>query len=266
MPTDLYERLADYRVILDEAIVADLASRDATRTDPRPSPRGRLAVAASVTLIVAGGVGALAWANADRSTSPTDPRMLGTRGTSSDATATTPTPDSIPEPGKVVSPSETEAPNSRIDQLAVGDSVMVGAAQLLADQGFTVDAIESRMFQDVLALTRTLRDDQRLGSVVVIQLGNNGLIDPDDLPQLMDTLAEVPHVLLLTIDVPTQWSDPNNALIRQAASIYPNVSVLDWEALNDSCAGSCFYDDGFHLRPDGQQYYVDLIAAAINER
>ena len=45
-------------------------------------------------------------------------------------------------------------------------------------------------------------------------------------------------------------------------SQFPNVQVLDWDGLANECPGDCFYDDGIHLRPAGQQYYADQLVAA----
>ena len=42
---------------------------------------------------------------------------------------------------------------------------------------------------------------------------------------------------------------------------WPNVKVVDWEALAASCPGQCFYDDGIHLPPDGRNYYAQQIVA-----
>ena len=166
-------------------------------------------------------------------------------------------------PPVVESTTTTTAPPVPIAQLALGDSVMLGAAGELASRGYTVDAQESRQFSDGRAVVEQLRDAGRLGDVVVVHLGTNGNINPDDLTAMMDALAGVPQVLLLTIDVDRDWTAGNNDLIFSAASTYPNVSVLYWADLADSCPGDCFQSDGFHLRPDGQVYYAALIDGAL---
>jgi len=65
--------------------------------------------------------------------------------------------------------------------------------------------------------------------------------------------------VLLTNDVDRDYTADNNALIYEAVSEYPNVSLLDWDGLASGCPGNCFYDDGIHLRPDGQRYYAALV-------
>ncbi len=42
---------------------------------------------------------------------------------------------------------------------------------------------------------------------------------------MMEALADVPQVLLLTIDVPRDWTAGNNALIYDTANTYPERGV-----------------------------------------
>ncbi|NDF82586.1 MAG: acyltransferase, partial [Actinobacteria bacterium] len=60
-----------------------------------------------------------------------------------------------------------------IDVLAIGDSVMLGAARELAARGATVDAMKSRSVRQALEIVNYLKSIRRLGSIVVIHLGTN---------------------------------------------------------------------------------------------
>ena len=191
----------------------------------------------------------------------TDPAVV-TDVSTAPADSTDPSGSAVP-PAVVETTTTTTAPPVPIAQFALGDSVMLGAAGELATRGYTVDAKESRQFSDGRAIIEQLRADGRLGDVVVVHLGTNGNINPDDLTAMMDALAGVPQVLLLTIDVDREWTAGNNDLIFNAASTYPNASVLYWADLADSCPGDCFQSDGYHLRPDGQKYYAALIDGAL---
>jgi hypothetical protein len=153
----------------------------------------------------------------------------------------------------------TTAPPAPIAQLALGDSVMLGAAGQLSDDGFIVSAEESRSFVNGLDTVLQLEAQGRLGDVVVVHLGTNGPIGSGDMTRMMEALAGVPQVLLLTNEAPVEWIGANNSLIYETAASYANVSLLDWAGLNDQCPGDCLYDDGYHLRPDGQVFYADLI-------
>ncbi len=196
---------------------------------------------------------------------PADPPVVTGGATSPDAA----TPDATTDPSGSVVPvappeqTTTTQPPAPIEQFALGDSVMLGAAGELTNRGFVVDAAESRQFSDGLGIVEQLNAADRLGDVVVVHLGTNGDIDSDDLSAMMDALVDVPQVLLLTIDVDRAWTERNNALILDAASTRQNVSVLYWADLDDSCPGDCFQSDGFHLRPDGQVYYSALIEGAL---
>ena len=169
----------------------------------------------------------------------------------------------VPPVVAVETTTSTTAPPVPIPKLALGDSVMLGAATQLAAAGFVVDAVESRQFSNGADTIATLNEQGRLGDVVVVHLGTNGTIDPDDMTRMMDALVGVPQVLLVTIDVDREWTAGNIGLIYDAVNTYPNVALLDWAGLDDSCPGDCFASDGFHLRPAGQQFYTDLITAAF---
>jgi lysophospholipase L1-like esterase len=155
------------------------------------------------------------------------------------------------------------SPSAPIPKLALGDSVMLGAAPQLKEQGFTVDAAENRQFSIGAETVATLQSQGRLGDVVVVHLGTNGTIGTDNMTRMMESLAGVPQVVLVTLDAPVEWVPANNALIIETAQAYPNATLLDWAVLSDACPGECFYSDGFHLRPEGQAYYASLVAGAL---
>jgi peptidoglycan/LPS O-acetylase OafA/YrhL len=180
-----------------------------------------------------------------------------------DPVATAPGGSAVPPPTAAPTTTTTTAPPAPIAKLALGDSVMLGAATQLAADGFTVDATESRAFINGLDTVLTLAQQGRLGDVVVVHLGTNGTIQAADMTRMMDALAGVPQVLLLTIDVDRAWTAANNALVYDTVNTYPNVALLDWAGLAGNCPGDCFWSDGFHLRPDGQEYYAALIAGAL---
>ncbi len=167
-------------------------------------------------------------------------------------------------PPTSAAPTTTAAPTP-ISRFAIGDSVMQGAAPQLRELGFTVDATESRAFVNGLDAVLTLRDRGQLGDVVVVHLGTNGPIRSGDMDRMADALAGVPQVVFVTNSLPDgyDYTDANNQLIFGAAAANPNIEVLYWADLVDSCPGDCLYEDRIHLRPDGQEYYAALIAGAL---
>jgi hypothetical protein len=174
----------------------------------------------------------------------------------------------VPNPSDSVSPSSTAVTPTtvavqKIDVLAIGDSVMLGAAEELAQYGITVDAQKSRPFKAALPIVNYVKSVGALGNAVVIHLGTNSGTSQETIDGIMAPLAEVPLVIVLTNAVPDKdWEKPNNTLIRALPDRYPNVKVLDWKLLVDPNP-KWTYDDGTHLRPIGQQRYTEAILEAL---
>jgi len=150
-----------------------------------------------------------------------------------------------------------------VARLAVGDSVMKGAAEELATYGFVVSAEESRSFANGVDYVIQLGDQGQLGDTVVVHLGTNGPIGQSDMDRMIAALADVSQVLLVTIDVDRDYTAGNNALVYDTVNRYDNVFLMDWQGLAGSCPGNCLYDDLIHLRPDGQVYYSRIVAGAL---
>ncbi|MGB0114749.1 MAG: acyltransferase family protein [Ilumatobacteraceae bacterium] len=149
--------------------------------------------------------------------------------------------------------------------VALGDSVMLGAAEELQARGFQVDAAQSRQMNTFVPTMATLRDNGTFGPVVVIHLGTNGPFSDQTLSDMLATVADVPVVLLLTAKADRGWVADNNARLRAVPASHPNVSVIDWESLSAGCEGTCFYDDGIHLTQSGQNYYADMIGTVLGQ-
>lgn len=150
------------------------------------------------------------------------------------------------------------------EKFALGDSVMLGAADELKASGFTVDAAESRSFVRGLDVVQALLDRGQLPQELVIHLGTNGPITNDQMDQMMSLVVDVPKVLLVQNVVPEgSYDEENNLLMINAASGLPNVEVLYWDGLAQQCQGDCIYQDGIHLKSTGAAYYTTLIETVL---
>ncbi len=158
-------------------------------------------------------------------------------------------------------PPQGPAPTLRL--VGFGDSVMLGSANELTARGFVVDAVQSRQFSAALPELQAIRDNGFLGSAVVVHLGTNGSFPQSSLDQMMAILADVPIVVFVTGKADRGWIPGNNEKIRALPSVYPNVTVIDWEVLGPQCQGDCFYDDDIHLNGNGQRYYADLVSRVL---
>ena len=148
---------------------------------------------------------------------------------------------------------------------AFGDSVLLGAGPALEQSvpDVSVDAVEGRQARTVFDDVRQRLAAGQLGAVVVIHAGNNGIISPSDLSQLLHQLASRRRVVVLNDRVPRDWQAPNNSVLAQVVPGAPNAVLVDWFGASANHP-EWFYADGLHLRPAGAAAYAGLISAAIN--
>ena len=189
-------------------------------------------------------------------------------GTTAPPVATGPTtvPETVPGETTTTTTSTTTTttttlPAEPVDYLAIGDSVMLGAANELSERGYVVDAQKSRQFGEIVPVVQQLVEKDLIGdSPVTIHLGTNGPIEEDDLDALLDALSppKYKNVLLLNVRADRSWTARNNALIA-AADSRPNVIVVDWANRSYECTGNCFAADGIHLSSDGVTFYANMI-------
>jgi len=239
---DLKQNDVQESISASEAVVGDIGDLSSTSTVPAAAPTttpGGQPTTASTAPVVGGGVATAAPSTAAPST----------------AGATT-----VP------------AASSRF--IAIGDSVMRGAASPLTALGFFVDARESIQFDAFVPQIAALVEGGTVPELMVIALGTNGNINDDDVQELFTALAPIPNVIVLTVHVDRSWAADNNELIRTLPAEYPNVQVLNWDVLASECAtwaaqqnmpGNCFASDGFHLSADGADYYTELIRATAEQ-
>lgn len=149
--------------------------------------------------------------------------------------------------------------------VAIGDSVMLGAAGALSERfggDIIVDAQVSRQFTEGTSILQTLKDQSRLPQVVVVHLGSNGPIGATSFDAMMQVLVDVPVVVFVNVRNHRSWEGSVNATIGATPSRYPNVQTVDWHGFS---AGKTdwFYKDGIHLRPVGAAQFAESVAQAV---
>ncbi len=168
------------------------------------------------------------------------------------------------------SPSQSPASTQPADPqpsgpvTAIGDSVMAGAAGVLQQEisALNIDAEIGMQPAKAIDLLRARRDAGQLGDVVVIHVGNNGVFTSSQFDEMMQVLSGVRTVMFVNVKVPRPWEGPNNGVLAGGVSRYSNAKLLDWRRESES-RPDLFWDDGIHLRPEGQQLYADLIAGQV---
>jgi peptidoglycan/LPS O-acetylase OafA/YrhL len=230
-------------------------------TDDKPGPRP----AAPELSVQSPGEGAKAPVQSVSSGPPDAPSTMPT---------TTPAPTNVaPAANQTLSlptrPAATQTAQAKnIASLgritAIGDSVMIGAARNLRQLGDVyIDAQVGRQVSTAIKLLRSYHDSGRLGPVVVLHIGNNGTFTAKHFDDIMKVLSDEKYVVFLNLKVPRSWEWPNNKVIMDGVSRYPNAIMVDWRAASAD-KPQLFWKDGIHLRPEGAKLYASLIGDALS--
>ena len=135
---------------------------------------------------------------------------------------------------------------------AVGDSVMLDYRDPLQTDipGIDIDATVSRQWSGGVQVFQELKTSGQLGAEVIVGLGTNGPITDSDFDAMMQVLSGASRVVFVNFHVDRDWQDPNNAVLANGASRYPNVFIADWASLA-ATNPQWFGSDGTHLGIDG---------------
>ncbi len=170
----------------------------------------------------------------------------------------------VPQAG-TLPPIQTTLPPPPIRTVAIGDSVMLGAApRLLAVFGpdVRVDAVVGRQFNAALPIIQQLVAAKRLGPYVILHLGNNGPVTASTVDSVLNVLKGVPHLLVINVRVTKGWQATVNAVLSQEVKKYPNAHLFDWYTAS-GCCGDWFYHDKTHLNAEGAEQYANLVKKAL---
>jgi hypothetical protein len=143
--------------------------------------------------------------------------------------------------------------------LVVGDSVTVAAGKYLAAEGFSVDAVACRAWSHGLEAMA----GRRLPDVLVVALGSNGDLFPEQLEQTLELVGPFARLVLVLPKALGGGADRDGRLMRAFAEAHPDqVDVLDWPAYSAGEPG-WFAPDGLHLTTPGAHAFTALIAEGV---
>ncbi len=223
----------------------------------RPLVRKRMVRRVRVAVVAGVGVVSLLGVGMALAEPAPPPPGFPTRAIRIDVTTSVPT--TAPAPTTVPAPTRVTA---------VGDSVMLGAHDALAQVvgaiplQLQIDASVSRQFDDAVEVVGLLAASGQLGDRVVVHLGTNGVIRPEQLDELMKVAAAVPRVLLVNASVPRPWEQQVNDTLAGGAPSYRNAVLVDWKGAA-ATHPEYFVEDGVHLTPAGAAAYSQLIAGSL---
>jgi hypothetical protein len=165
--------------------------------------------------------------------------------------------------GGVVDVPAAHHPRGELPPLAIGDSTMLLAAYSLASAGFEVNAHGCRQYPEALALLRARRAAGKLPHMVVVALGADGVVTPDDVGVTLGLLCCHSWLVLVTPRELGGGSGSDAAVVRQDAREHPHrIILLDWVKYSAG-HGNWFQPDGLHLTTAGAAAFTQLLKQAL---
>ena len=166
-------------------------------------------------------------------------------------------------------------PEVRDDRVFIlGDSIVESAGpdfydtirQQLVPLGWkaTIDAQQGRTTPEGLRVLQQRRRD--VHDVAVVLLGHNDAVDPTAyrarIDAIVEELADVPLVLLLTNYEFEPGRDRMNDQLRVVDALHDNVELVDWNAVVEATPGA-IGPDGLHLTRTGARALGATLAVAL---
>ena len=174
---------------------------------------------------------------------------------------TVPTPTTVPATVPATPPPATAAaptiPPNPI--FAIGDSVMLGAADELAEKGIVVDAEVSRQMKTMVPVVQQLAAAGRARARRRRPPRHQRQPRRPDHDRVLHRPGRRAQGARADGPRPARLRGREQRQAAGAAVAVPQRHRPVLGRLANECPGNCFYDDGIHLRQDGQDYYADLI-------
>jgi peptidoglycan/LPS O-acetylase OafA/YrhL len=163
----------------------------------------------------------------------------------------------------VVTETETAAINPSEAIWLTGDSVILGIRSAIAEIR-PIIIVNARVGRQAPELLEEMQRDvaKAAGSSVVMDLGNNDLLDPETVREIFALAKESPRIVVVNTAVPRPYRDENNRIIEEVAAEFSNVRVVDWNSISKDHP-EYFAPDGVHLVPTGVTAYVMAIDEAL---
>ena len=150
--------------------------------------------------------------------------------------------------------------NTKYDVLFIGDVVALDAIDELSKKlpNGALDCSDARDFKAVRAAFDKYAEKNVIGDTLVLSLGNEGLLDRNDVEQLITDAGADKIIWIVNARCPNMWCEQNNELLSDIASKHDNVHIIDWF---EASKGHDEYlaENGMGLTEDGVKAYTDTI-------
>lgn len=165
-----------------------------------------------------------------------------------------------------VTPPPTETPEEKScpPALAIGDSVMLGLNEYLANAfpNMTIDAEIGRQVRDAIPVASQYASYNAPGHVVFLHLGTNGAFKMEQLDTLIKQFERADQIYLINTRVPRPWESEVNEKLARASELHENVSLVDWHGQSVG-KESYFESDGVHLNVEGAEAFGNVLNQEI---
>jgi len=147
--------------------------------------------------------------------------------------------------------------------LAIGDSVLLGAAEETAAIGYDVDVRGCRQMTEGLDVLRKHARADGLPRVVVIALGSNSSITRGEVRTALRILGPDRILGLVTPREVRGIPHTDATTLRAAATSWPRrIALVDWVKHTKRHKGMT-YSDGIHLTAAGQRAMANLLKGPL---
>ncbi|HCM90407.1 MAG TPA: acyltransferase [Vagococcus sp.] len=151
--------------------------------------------------------------------------------------------------------------------LFLGDSVMLGAEEKISEifNGKNI-AIKARVGKQPYEIVTDLEEtDLTQYEIVIIGVGNNGLVRKNEFDQIVKELDNK-QIIFITTAVELAWKVPSNNLLKEYDKNNKNISIFDWDIyVNQHPNDGLLEEDGIHLTLKGQEEYTQLLKEVIEK-
>jgi peptidoglycan/LPS O-acetylase OafA/YrhL len=151
--------------------------------------------------------------------------------------------------------------------IALGDSVMIGAASNLAARlgpGFSMNAKVGRQASEFVEIVQQLRREGHHPNAMIIQMGNNGPLYGDDMEAIQKAASDVGELFLINDHAPVGWIGESNHALAEAGKDWPHTTLIDWASV--AAENEDLLWDGIHLKPAAASLYARLVNEAVREK
>lgn len=149
----------------------------------------------------------------------------------------------------------------------IGDSVMLSAYTNIQAvyPDSVVDAAVSRQIYQAQDVLRWYQSQGNIHNTVVISLGTNGVLDENNVEQVLEMIGSDKSIFWVNIYAPgVEWEASNNEYLQELAKKHSNITIVDWNSYISQHT-DLLEADGIHPMEPGADAYAHLIQEKINE-